>query len=108
MFFIFNTNGSEGIASGANYSGVRVASPSGSLNLLLGTHQKQVTKLTKQYSTSVENQQNLTSIGWNAVNSLSGQTSPDPIGFTFSVDDDELKTLSCTFLTKQTVMSGQQ
>ena len=102
LVFIFTTNGSEGIASGANYSGVRVASPSGSLDLLLVTHQKQVSKLTKKYSTSVENQQNLTSIGWNAVNSLRGQTSPDPIGFTFSVDDDELKTLSCTFSTSVT------
>ena len=100
--FTFITNGSEGMASGANYSGVRLASPSGSLDLLLVTHQKQVTKLTKQYSTSVENQQNLTSIGWNAVNSLRGQTSPDPIGFTFNVDDDELKTLSCTFSTSVT------
>ena len=31
------------------------------------------------------------------MNSLRGQTSPNPTGFTFSVDDDELKTLSCTF-----------
>ena len=93
-FFTFTTNGSKGMASGANYSGVRLASPSGSLDLLLETHQKQVKKLTKQYSTSVENQQNLTSIGWNIVNSLRGQTSPDPIRFTTSVDDDELTTLS--------------
>ena len=87
------------MASGANYSGVRLTSPNRSIDLLLETHQKQVTKLTKQYSTSVENQQNLTSIGWNAMNSLRGQNSPDPTGFTTSVDDDELTTLSCTFST---------
>ena len=36
------------------------------------------------------------------MNSLRGQTSPDPIGFTTSVDDDELTTLSCTFSTSVT------
>ena len=39
-FFTFTTNGSEGMASRANHSGMRLSSPSRSINLLLETHEK--------------------------------------------------------------------
>ena len=38
-FFTFTTNGSEGMASGANHSGVRFSSPCRSIKLPLETHE---------------------------------------------------------------------
>ena len=48
----------------------------------------------QHYSTSIENKQILTSIDWNAMNSLHGQYLSDPIGFTFITDEDELTKLT--------------
>ena len=99
VFFIFTTNGSEGIASGANYSGVRMSSPSRSIALLIESHQKQLKKLTAHLTNSLANHEILSSIGWKCMRSLRGQSSPDPTTFNTTIDNDSLTTLTCTFLT---------
>ena len=48
----------------------------------------------------------LTSIGWNAVNSLRKQFLPNPIAFTTVTGEDGLTTLTCKFSTK--IGDGEQ
>ena len=75
---------------------------------MINTHEKQVTKLEKEYSTSVKKNHILTSIGNNAMNSLRGQASPDPKSFTTDTDHDRLTTLICKFLTKTNIEDSEQ
>ena len=85
-YFTWTTNVSEGLACGAIHSGVRFSSPPRLVNLMIATYEKQRTKLEKQYSTSIDNEHVLTLISENAMNTLRGQSSPDPESFT-SVPD---------------------
>ena len=98
VFLIFTTNGSEGMASGANHAEVCMFTPSRCVVLLLETHQKQLKKLTEQYFNNLDNNQILTFIGWNGIHSLRGQYSPNPTGFISTTDKHEETTLTCDFL----------
>ena len=62
------------------------------------TYQKQITKLSKDYSTSLRKNHILTLIGDNGMNRLHGQQCPEPDSYTH--DDNEatrIKTLKCKF-----------
>ena len=87
------------MASGTNHSGVWLSAPARSVDLLVDTHEKQITKLEKEYSISITNKHILTLIGDNAMNTLRGQESPDPHSYTHETDGDEISTLKCKFLT---------
>ena len=108
FFLTFTTNGSEGMESGAIHFGVRLFASHRSIDLLVNTHEKQITKLEKQYSTSLENKHTLTSIGCNTIHSLRGQCLPDPKSFTTDTDVNGLTTLICKFLTKTNIGDSEQ
>ena len=75
---------------------------------MIDAHEKQITKLEKEYSTSVKKKHILTSIGNNAMDSLRGQALPDPKSFTTDTDRDRLTTLICKFLTKTNIEDSEQ
>ena len=104
VFFVWNTNGSEGEASKANYTGAHMYTPPLSLKLLIQSHQKQMTKLISKFRNSLTLNQVLTTIGINCMQSLYGQDCPDPIEYTFQPakqDPDGLNTLICQFTTNK-------
>ena len=108
FFFIWTTNGSEGIVSGANHPGVWLSVPARSVDLLVDTNEKQITKLEKEYSASITNKHILTLIGDNAMNTLRGQESPDPHSYTHKTDGDEISTLKCKFSTTTNTEDSEQ
>ena len=98
-YFIWTTNGSEGMASGANFSGVRLSTPPQSIDLLVDTYKKQIAQLEKHYSSSLTQKHILTLIGDNAMNRLRGQESTDPHSYTHESVVDGISTLKCKFST---------